>query len=136
MHPTSLVVVGYTALHPFWYSSKFDFNLNYFPDKPKVTVTRESDDVLEEGRSSVKMTCTSDANPQGRVFWRKYGASEERQFVETLEFNPVMRKDSGTYVCQAENSIGLSAEETVELDVLCKSKLVIEKKKKIKYLFA
>ena len=84
----------------------------------------ETDDVLEEGRSSVKMTCTSDANPQGRVFWRKYGASEERQFVETLEFNPVMRKDSGTYVCQAENSIGLSAEETVELDVLCKSKLV------------
>ena len=131
MHPTSLVVVGYTALHPFWYSSTFDFNLNYFPDKPKVTVTRESDDVLEEGRSSVKMTCTSDANPQGRVFWRKYGASEERQFVETLEFNPVMRKDSGTYVCQAENSIGLSAEETVELDVLCKSKLVIEKKDQI-----
>ena len=66
------------------------------------------------------MTCTSDANPPGRVFWRKYGASEERQFVETLEFNPVMRKDSGTYVCQAENAIGLSAEETVELDVLCK----------------
>ena len=99
-----------------------------------MTVTRESDDVLEEGRSSVKMTCTSDANPQGRVFWRKYGASEERQFVETLEFNPVMRKDSGTYVCQAENSIGLSAEETVELDVLCKSKLL--SLKKLKYLFA
>ena len=83
-------------------------------------MTRVADDVLEEGRSAVKMTCTSDANPPGRVFWRKYGASEERQFVETLEFNPVMRKDSGTYVCQAENAIGLSAEETVELDVLCK----------------
>ena len=91
-----------------------------FTDKPKVTVTRVADDVLEEGRSSVKMTCTSDANPPGRVFWRKYGASEERQFVETLEFNPVLRKDVGTYVCQAENSIGLSSEETVELDVLCK----------------
>ena len=83
-------------------------------------MTRVADDVLEEGRSAVKMTCTSDANPPGRVFWRKYGASEERQFVETLEFNPVMRKDSGTYVCQAENAIGLSSEETVELDVLCK----------------
>ena len=98
----------------------FTFSLFFFSDKPKVTVTRVADDVLEEGRSTVKMTCTSDANPPGRVFWRKYGASEERQFVETLEFNPVMRKDSGTYVCQAENAIGLSAEETVELDVLCK----------------
>jgi len=92
--------------------------------KPKVTVTRVADDVLEEGRSAVKMTCTSDANPPGRVFWRKYGASEERQFVETLEFNPVMRKDSGTYVCQAENAIGLSAEETVELDVLFPPKIL------------
>ena len=99
-----------------------------FSDKPKVTVTRVADDVLEEGRSTVKMTCTSDANPPGRVFWRKYGASEERQFVETLEFNPVMRKDSGTYVCQAENAIGLSAEETVELDVLCKFRIILEVK--------
>ena len=119
----TILVVGFMTRSILVFGgSKFDYNLTliYPSDKPKVTVTRESDDVLEEGRSSVKMTCTSDANPQGRVFWRKYGASEERQFVETLEFNPVMRKDSGTYVCQAENSIGLSAEETVELDVLCK----------------
>ena len=88
--------------------------------KPKVTVTRQSDDVLEEGRSSVSLTCSADANPPARIFWRKYGTSEVRQFVETLEFSPVSRKDSGTYVCQAENSIGSSNEEAAEVDVLCK----------------
>ena len=60
------------------------------------------------------------ANPPARIFWRKYGSSEEREFVETKIFDPAMRKDSGTYICQAENTIGLSEEEAVELDVLCK----------------
>ncbi len=45
---------------------------------------------------------------------------EERQYAESLEFNPVRRRDSGTFVCQAENSIGLSNEEHADIDVMCK----------------
>ena len=44
-------------------------------DKPKVSIVRSGDDVFEEGRSSVTLKCVADANPPGRVFWRKYGTS-------------------------------------------------------------
>ena len=37
----------------------------------------------------------------------------------TIELKPVTRKDGGTYLCQAENSIGLSNEEPAEIDVQC-----------------
>lgn len=89
-------------------------------DKPRVKVTRSTEDILEEDKSRITISCSVDANPAGRVFWRKNGSGEERQYTESLEFGPVSRKDSGTYVCQAENSIGLSNEDNVEIDVLCK----------------
>jgi len=75
---------------------------------------------LEEGKAAATLTCGADANPPARIFWRKLGSTEERRFVESLEFSPVRRKDSGTYVCQAENSIGVSKEEAAEINVLCK----------------
>ena len=91
-----------------------------YTDKPKVSITRLADDIVEEGKAAVTLTCGADANPPARIFWRKLGSAEERRFVESLEFNPVQRKDSGTYICQAENSIGVSKEEAAEINVLCK----------------
>ena len=91
----------------------------FFKDKPKVSITRLADAVVEEGKAAVTLTCKADANPPARIYWRKLGSTEERRFVESLEFNPVQRKDSGTYVCQAENSIGVSKEEAAEVNVLC-----------------
>jgi hypothetical protein len=80
---------------------------------------------LEEGKAAATLTCGADANPPARIFWRKLGSTEERRFVESLEFSPVRRKDSGTYVCQAENSIGVSKEEAAEINVLCKYPLSV-----------
>lgn len=54
-----------------------------------------------------------------RKFSRHIDASF-RRYLEALELNPVKREHSGTYICQAENSIGLSNEEATDVDVLCK----------------
>jgi len=56
-----------------------------------VTVTRQASDVLEEGKGTITMTCQADANPPARVFWRKYGGTDESQYVETIEYSPVMK---------------------------------------------
>ena len=88
--------------------------------EPKASITRQADDTLEEGKASVTLTCGANANPPGTIFWKKLGSAEERQFVESLEFAPVQRNDSGTYVCQAYNSIGVSKEEAVRINVICK----------------
>lgn len=85
-----------------------------------MRVTKEADEILEEGRGSMTLSCISEANPPGRVFWRKFESGEEtRQYLDQLIFDSISRKESGTYVCQAENSIGLSNEEAVEVNVLC-----------------
>jgi hypothetical protein len=55
------------------------------------------------------------------VYWRKYDNSEENHHTQTLEFNPVTRANSGTYICQADNQIGKSNEEPVEINVECKT---------------
>jgi hypothetical protein len=61
----------------------------FFPDKPKVTVTRQASDILEEGKGSITMTCTADANPPARISWRKYDGTDESKFTDFLELNPV-----------------------------------------------
>ena len=94
-------------------------------DKPRVKIVREADEVLEEGRSTVSLTCEAEGNPAPRVFWRKFaGVSadpEAKEYKPRLDFDPVNRLNSGTYVCQAENSVGVSEEVSSDVDVLCKS---------------
>ena len=87
--------------------------------EPNVSIRRIADDTLEEGKASVTLTCGAEANPPGKIFWKKLGPAEERQFVKSLEFAPVQRNDSGTYVCQAENRIGVS-KEAEKINVVCK----------------
>ena len=79
-----------------------------------------TDPVLEEGKGSVSLTCTSESNPPARISWSKVGEESSQQYAEVLKFAPVTRKDAGTYTCLAENTVGKSAEEHADVDVLCR----------------
>ena len=93
-------------------------------DKPSVRIARVSSPVLEDGSGSISLTCISESNPPARVMWSKDGEDPSPQYKDTLQFNPVTRQQAGTYVCQAENSVGRSEEEKSQVDILCKLKVI------------
>jgi hypothetical protein len=39
---------------------------------------------------------------------------------ETLQFRPVGRRDTGTFTCQAQNTVGASEPLSVQIDIKCK----------------
>ena len=92
----------------------------YITDKPSVRIARVNSPVLEEGSGSVSLTCISESNPPAQVMWSKVEENSSPQYKEMLEFTPVTRKQAGTYICQAENSVGRSDEERADVDILCK----------------
>ena len=91
-----------------------------FTDKPSVRITRVTDSVLEDGAGVLTLNCISDANPPAKIKWLKDGDSSSVEYKAALEFRPVTRDKAGTYICQAENSVGSSDEERTDVDVLCR----------------
>ena len=89
-------------------------------DKPTVRVTRVTDPVLEDGKGSLSLKCTSESNPPARVMWLKADDQKEPEYKELLEFSPVRKSQAGTYICRAENSVGLSEDERAEVNIQCK----------------
>ena len=77
---------------------------------------------VEENVDTVVLRCLADANPTANVFWRfvsKDTGRAETFYVDTLELRPVTKKNSGTYQCEAGNSVGKSKPLTTTLDVKC-----------------
>ena len=66
------------------------------------------------------LTCVADSNPPATITWSKIGEYSTMQNTDVLMFDPVLRGDGGTYICQAENSVGRSEEKSEDVDVLCK----------------
>lgn len=95
----------------------FDFILSV--DAPTIRMLGAPQIDLEEGKDSLILRCTADANPTASIVWRRAGRSEIASLQESLQLRPVGRRDAGLYTCQAQNSVGTSDTLSVQLDVKC-----------------
>jgi len=89
--------------------------------KPSVKIVRvDGGSVLEDGISSLSLSCISESNPPAQVMWSRKGAGVDTtpQYTEVLEFKPITRGQAGPYLCSAENSVGRSSTEQTIVDVL------------------
>lgn len=90
-----------------------------FTDAPVVTLVGAPTQDLEENVHSVRLRCVADANPPADILWRR---NEDTAFYSSRDeiiFKPVHRNYSGTYTCQAKNTVGTSDMLSVKLDVKC-----------------
>ncbi|XP_045117704.1 irregular chiasm C-roughest protein-like isoform X1 [Portunus trituberculatus] len=84
---------------------------------PSVTLEGAPGEDIEEGVDNVVLRCLVDSNPGANVVWRVNGQTDVFSFQREVRFNPVSRKHSGTYTCEARNAVGGSDPISVKIDV-------------------
>ncbi|CAD7079851.1 unnamed protein product [Hermetia illucens] len=100
-------------------------NVNYYP---RVEVGPENPLRVELG-SRAKLECNVDAKPRAfNVGWTHNGQTVSQSLIHTIQ--SVSKRDGGTYTCTAENGLGKSGEQDIELDVLYPPVPVLESKTK------
>uniref|UniRef100_A0A8C0CEM1 Vascular cell adhesion protein 1 n=1 Tax=Balaenoptera musculus TaxID=9771 RepID=A0A8C0CEM1_BALMU len=88
--------------------------VNVAPGDTTILVSPSS--ILEEGRS-VNMTCSSDGLPAPKILWSRLLSNGDLQPLSentTLTLTSTKMEDSGIYVCEGINQVGISRKE-VEL---------------------
>ena len=66
------------------------------------------------------LRCKVDSNPPAAILWRKEGLNGIFSPEEEIVFSPVTKHTAGLYSCTAENQLGMSKPDYVELNVKCK----------------
>ena len=90
--------------------------------KPVVTITRrDSSEQLEDGVSSVQLSCNVNSNPASTVSWARLDPAGHQRKVHSgpeLELKPVRRENGGTYLCTASNTVGQSEPGQTSVSVM------------------
>lgn len=93
--------------------SKTAIFVNYFP---RVTVGPENPLKVEKD-DTAQLECTVDSKPSvSTVKWTRNGRYIDTHFKHTIP--RVTLKDSGSYICSADNGLGQAGKAELQLDVL------------------
>uniref|UniRef100_UPI0037E967A5 B-cell receptor CD22-like n=1 Tax=Semicossyphus pulcher TaxID=241346 RepID=UPI0037E967A5 len=98
-------------------SGDTNIDVTYAPKRTSVSVRPSAE--IEE-RSSVTLTCSSDANPAATYTWHKKNGHVERQPRSPgtqLSFWSIKASDSGEYYCTAQNQLGRNAPKDSSVSV-------------------
>uniref|UniRef100_A0A8K9X7A5 B-cell receptor CD22 n=2 Tax=Oncorhynchus mykiss TaxID=8022 RepID=A0A8K9X7A5_ONCMY len=96
-------------------SSSVFVNVQYRPKNTSVSVS-PSGEIVE--RSSVNLTCNSDANPAVQKYtWFKKTVISPKAFGQIYSITNINSEDSGEYYCEAQNEMGAS-NSTVRLIIV------------------
>ncbi|XP_045536543.1 hemicentin-1-like [Papilio machaon] len=101
---------------PYYRDSYTMLDVTYVPVASIIGADASELSSLEENISVLSLECKADGNPKPYVWWTKNG-----QIIATngpkLILAPVTRNHSGTYGCQARNSLGTSDSVKIDIDV-------------------
>ncbi|XP_013145037.1 PREDICTED: irregular chiasm C-roughest protein-like [Papilio polytes] len=101
---------------PYFRDSYTMLDVTYVPVVSIMGADASELSSLEENISVLSLECKADGNPKPYVWWTKNG-----QIIATngpkLILAPVTRNHSGTYGCQARNSLGTSDSVKIDIDI-------------------
>ncbi|XP_068451661.1 basement membrane-specific heparan sulfate proteoglycan core protein-like isoform X2 [Clinocottus analis] len=95
-------------------TSSISIDVKYAPRLPSVSVSPSGK--IVEG-SSVTLTCRSDANPAANYTWNKKNENKPLNKGPRLVFSSIQSSNSGEYVCEAKNHLGMKGSEFSSIDV-------------------
>lgn len=91
----------------------------FFTDPPEdVYVSTKVVNVVE-GQAPNPVKCHGKGHPNLTYKWKKNSTAEPKEYGEELRLGPMIRSDSGTYICEASNKHG-TENAVVYFNVMCK----------------
>lgn len=116
------------CFYPSKYSCLKNSNCVNIPilDYPRVDVGAENP-LRVEREGTAKLECNVDAKPKvTNVRWTRDGRFISSSFIHTI--HRVSQQDGGEYECSADNGLGRTGSQKIQLDVLFAPVVVIETK--------
>ena len=101
-------------MHPW----SLKYYIASFSDAPLVSVSPAQHSYVEG--DTVEVSCATDAEPVASVLWYRAGSGDIVSRQPLLRLPGVTREQAGEYVCTANNTVGTSQPDTVNIAVQCK----------------